>query len=237
MEMRIERRRTLAGATTAEGTVVVIDVLRAFTCAAIMFGYGIEELMLVAKPEEALEVRRDDSSYLVAGEVGGIKVDGYDLGNSPSEIMEKGERYFRGRKVVLRSSSGTQGAIAVAGRAEELIVASYMTASAVARHIKTRRNSCGVVTLLGMGAEGKTESVEDERCGDYIEHLLNNRAYDHLAAIGECLRDPSIAQSLRGERRELPREDVLLSLQRDLFDFVMIGQTVRDRVIVRAVSP
>jgi 2-phosphosulfolactate phosphatase len=234
-QIGVERRSTLQMAQTVDGIVVVIDVLRAFTCAALMFGYGIEELMLVATPEEALQVRRRDSSYLLAGEVGGMKIDGFDLGNSPGEIAEKGRQYFRGRKIVLRSSSGTQGAIAVRNRAQQLIIASYTTASAVARHIRTKTEKRQVVTLLGMGTEAKKKAVEDECCGDYIEHLLNNKAYDHVAAILECIHDPWIAKGLRGERPQMPREDIILSLQRDLFDFVMIGQPVGEAVIIKPI--
>jgi 2-phosphosulfolactate phosphatase len=192
--------------------VVVIDVLRAFTCAAMMIGFGIPDLVLVATPEEALALARRDSRYVVAGEVDGIKPDGFDLGNSPSEILEKGERYFRGRKVVLRSSAGTQGAVAVSKRAQQVIVASYVTASAVARYIKGKAETPDLVTLVGMGAQGKRKSVEDERCADYIEHLLNNTGYDHVASVWECLQDPLIATRLRGEQRQMPTEDIILSL-------------------------
>lgn len=233
--MRVERRSTLAGARGAEGVIVVLDVLRAFTCAAMMFSYGAEELVLVATPEEALEYRRRDPSYVIAGEVKGEKVEGFDLGNSPSEIIEKGEGYFKRRKVALRTSSGTQGALAVRATAQEIIIGAYTTASAVARYIGKRYGNEVIVTLLGMGLEAKEESIEDERCGDYIEHLLTGRSYDHVAAIWECLQDPLIARSLRGERAHLGREDVILSLQRDLFDFVMIGAAGPDSVIVRPI--
>jgi hypothetical protein len=37
------------------------------------------------------------------------------------------------------------------------------------------------------------------------------------------MHDPEIAASLRGEHDYRPREDILLALQRDLFDFVMVG--------------
>jgi 2-phosphosulfolactate phosphatase len=240
-DVRVERRSALAGAQGAEGIVVVIDVLRAFTCASIMFGYGASELVLVGATEQAWELRRRDSSYLLAGEVDGIEVDGFDVPNSPKEIMEKGEIFFKRRKVVLRSSSGTQGAVAAAPTAREIVIAGYTTASAVARYIskkiESKRKEDGdlVVTLVAMGLAAREKSVEDERCADYIEHLLNKRPYDHLAAIGECLTDPLIAKALGGERQHLPKEDVVLSLQRDVFDFAMVGKRVGDAVVVTPV--
>ena len=56
MAGRAMRVRTVLGwrnAGEATGHVVVIDVLRAFTTAAYAFAAGIEEIELVATPEEA----------------------------------------------------------------------------------------------------------------------------------------------------------------------------------------
>src|SRR5581483_3259599 len=97
--MRVERKSLLAGAEEARGIAVVIDVLRAFTCSALMFHYGVRDLALVRTPEEALAFRERDGDYLVAGEVKGIRVDGFDVGNSPADIVSKGESFFRGRRV------------------------------------------------------------------------------------------------------------------------------------------
>ena len=102
--MRVERRSLLAGAADAQGIVVVIDVLRAFSCSALMFHYGVRDLALVRTPQEALAFRDRDPDYLVAGEVKGVKVEGFDLGNSPADIVAKGEAFFRNRRVAVRSS-------------------------------------------------------------------------------------------------------------------------------------
>ena len=229
--MRIERRSLLTGAADARGVVVVIDVLRAFSCSALMFHYGIRDLALVKTPQEALQFRERDPDYLVAGEVKGVKVEGFDLGNSPADIVSKGESFFRGRRVAARSSAGTQGVLAAAAHAELVMLGSYMTAAATAAYVRDRAHVDALtggqetmVTIVAMGFEGVQPSVEDERCGDYLEHLLTGRPYDHLQAIWECMRDPEIAASLRGEHDYRPKEDIVLALQRDLFDFVMVGR-------------
>jgi len=58
--MKVQRLRLLSGAADASGIVVVIDVLRAFTCSALMFRYGIRDLALVRTAEEALAFRSAD---------------------------------------------------------------------------------------------------------------------------------------------------------------------------------
>jgi len=247
--MRIERRSLLVGAAEARGVVVVIDVLRAFSCSALMFHYGILDLALVRTPEEALAFRDGDPDYLVAGEVKGLKVEGFDLGNSPADIVSKGESFFRGRRIAARSSAGTQGVLAAMAHADHVVLGSYMTAAATATYIRDHartdalvRGHDTTVTIVAMGFEGVRSSVEDERCGDYLEHLLgvgaggvgagSSQPYDHLQAIWECTQDPDIAASLRGEHDYRPKEDIVLALQRDLFDFAMIGRLEEGHVRV-----
>ena len=240
--MRVERRSLLEGAAGAEGMVVVIDVLRAFSCSALMFHYGVRDLALVKTPAEALAFRDRDADYLVAGEVKGVKVDGFDVGNSPADIVSKGEPFFRNRRVAVRSSAGTQGVLAAAATADEVILGSYLCASGIVRHIRTRLKTGASphVTIVAMGFEGIRPSVEDERCGDYLEHLLTEpthaaRPYDHVTALWDCLNDPDIAASLRGEHSYRPKEDILLALQRDLFDFAMVGRLEGSHVRVTSV--
>lgn len=229
--MRIQRQSLLAGAEDARGIAIVIDVLRAFSCSALMFHYGVRDLALVRTPEEALAFRDGDADYLVAGEVKGVKVEGFDIGNSPADIVSKGVAFFRGRRVAVRSSAGTQGVLAAAAQADQVILGSFMTASAIARYVKDLclndalvHGRDTIVSIVAMGYEGVRPSVEDERCGDYLEHLLTGAPYDHLNTVWECITDPEIAASLRGEHAYRPKEDIALALQRDLFDFVTVGR-------------
>ena len=237
--MKIQRLRLLSGAADASGIVVVIDVLRAFTCSALMFRYGIRDLALVRTPEEALAFRSADPGYLVAGEVKGRKVGGFDVGNSPADIVAKGEPFFKGRRVAARSSAGTQGVLASASRARQLILGSYLTAAATAAYIRDAARVDALVagedvtvSLVAMGFEGIRPSIEDERCADYLQHLLIGTPYDHLQSVRDCMDDPDIAASLRGEHDYRPREDIILALQRDVLDFVMIGHCENDHVRV-----
>ena len=229
--MKVERRSLLTGAAEASGVAIIIDVLRAFTCSALMFRYGIRDLALVRTPEEALACRHADPDCLVAGEVRGRKVDGFDVGNSPADIVAKGEAFFSGRCVAARSSAGTQGVLAAASRAQQVILGSYLNAAATAAYIRDSARVDALVhgedvtvTLVAMGFEGVRPSIEDERCADYLQHLLIGTPYDHLQAVSDCMRDEEIAASLRGEHDYRPREDIILALQRDVLNFAMIGR-------------
>jgi len=166
-----------------------------------------------------------------AGEVKGRKVEGFDVGNSPADIVAKGEPLFSGRSVAARSSAGTQGVLAAASRAQQVILGSYLNAAATATYIRDAARVDAMVhghdvtvTLVAMGFEGVTPSIEDERCADYLEHLLIGTPYDHVQAVWDCMHDEDIAASLRGEHDYRSREDIILALQRDVLDFAMIGR-------------
>ena len=69
---------------------IVIDVLRATTVMTRWFELGGIELYPVKTPDDAralvAELRERGSSPLLMGEVNGLPPEGFDLGNSPTEL-------------------------------------------------------------------------------------------------------------------------------------------------------
>jgi 2-phosphosulfolactate phosphatase len=224
------RKRLMAGAREAKGVAVVIDVYRAFTSAALMMHLGAEKIVLLAEPEAVLKLQAE-RGYLAVGEVGGKKVDGFDLGNSPSRILAAGRSCFAGRTVAQRTSAGVTGAVAASRRSDVVILGSYVTARAIARYIE--RLSPPVVSLVAMGAGGEASTVEDEACADYIEHLLAGRFYDHVTTLHQVVEHESTLKFLRGDREYLPQTDPIYCLQRDLFDFVIVATQENGELVAR----
>ena len=68
---------------TAQGVVIIIDVLRAFSTAAYAFSRGAKEILLVSSVENALLLGLQIPNSKVMGEVGGLPPEGCDFGNSP----------------------------------------------------------------------------------------------------------------------------------------------------------
>ena len=66
-------------AKEAEGTVIIIDVFRAFTTAAIAFDRGADRIVLVAEVEEAMALSRGGVGDFTMGEVDGKRPDGIRL--------------------------------------------------------------------------------------------------------------------------------------------------------------
>ncbi len=240
--MRILRKSLLAGANQAEGLVVIIDVMRAFTSAAFMMHLGAHKIILLAEPEAVLELKRD-KGYLAVGEVGGQPVPGCDLGNSPSHILAAGRDLFAGRVVALRTSAGVTGAIAAARRASPdgqsasgLILGSYITARATARYIHQLSPAPEVVSLVAMGNGGIQDTPDDEACADYLEHLLTGRAYDHVAALRRVVEHECTQKFLRADQAHFPPADPVYCLQRDLFSFVLLATLEDGQLVAQPVN-
>ena len=233
--MRILRKQLLEGARQAEGVAVVIDVYRAFTCAALMTHLGAAEIVLVTELEAALRLKRE-KGFLAVGEVGGQKVPGFDLGNSPTRVLAAGREFFARRTVAQRTSAGVQGAAAAARRSEILILGSYVTAAAIARYIRGFSPPPEAVSLVAMGDDGLGITPDDEACADYIEHLLTGRPYDHVAALHRIVEHECTQRFLRGDQPHFPPADPVHCLQRDLFDFVLVAAQDNGQLIARRVE-
>ena len=186
MEIRIDS--LIEGATRAKGTVVIVDVFRAFTTAAIAFLQGAEKIILVSNIQEALELRRQGIGDLCIGEVGGVQPIGFDFGNSPFELSSSD---IRNKTLIQSTRAGIVGAN-TAQNADTIYLCSLVCASETAKEIS--RQQPNLVTIVAMGAEGKIRTDEDEQCALYLRNLLQGRSPDPNAVRSLILSGESSAQ-------------------------------------------
>ncbi len=221
--MNVQRSSLLAGAEQVQGLPIVIDVMRAFTTSAVLFSLGIESLILVSTAEEAFALRAQ-YGYLLEGEDRGVKIEGFDFGNSPTELLRLPPERLLGQTVVLRTSAGTQGVVAAIKQSNRVILGSFVMAKSIAAYV--HQQNPAAVSIVAMGQRLLETAPEDEACANYLEHLLAGKPYDHFATLWQCMNTPFIQRCLHGDVTYLPPEDILLSLQRDIFDFVLIAEKV-----------
>jgi len=217
--MDISRASLLEGAKSARGVAVIIDVFRAFTCSPLLFSLGIQKSILVSTPEDAFALKESNKDFALIGEVDGIPIEGFDLGNSPSEILKQGASFFSGKTVVQRTSSGVEGALAALDVADEVLPASYALAKSTARYILSRQPQH--VSLVAMGWALKEIAPEDEWCARYISHLLGVGDYNHNEALGEILFNKMTQKFFNPDKPHFPPEDPILCLQPNIYDFVL----------------
>jgi len=229
--MKIIRKSLAMGAKEARGLVVIIDVFRAFSCEPMFFHFGAKKVILESDPVKAITIKKQFPEFILVGEVNGVPIEGSDLGNSPSEVVLKGEAFFKGKTVIHRTTAGVTGAAAALERADEVLLGSFLMAKAIAGYIKSKKQDR--VTLVAMGDRARKRAPEDEACADYLEHLLSGKPYDHLRSLKKILFQPTAQKFIRGTKAYLPREDPIFCMQRDLFDFVLTVQRKNHEIVVK----
>jgi 2-phosphosulfolactate phosphatase len=133
----------------AGGTSVVIDVLRATTTITAALAAGAREVIPCLEVEDARRIATGlpAGQALLGGERGGVKIEGFDLGNSPSEYTR--ER-VAGRTLVFTTTNGTR-AMLHAKAADEILLAALVNVRAVAQRCAERAR----IDLVCSGTQGK----------------------------------------------------------------------------------
>lgn len=209
------KRTSLDSCDAAIDTVVVIDVLRAFTSAAYAFAAGAVSIALVGSVEDALTLKKKIPGSLIMGEVDGKKAEGFDFGNSPASFDNID---LKNRFMIQRTSAGTQGIIRCT-RASILLAGSFCCASATAKYIQEKSPQKVTFVVTGNFAQGYGD--EDAAFADYLEELLKgnkpqatpfiNRVLN--SSVGRIFKDPM--------RPEFPEKDLEYCTKVDCFNFVM----------------
>lgn len=224
--MNIEIFHLIEGAKQADGLAVIIDVFRAFSMECWLYSLGAKEIRPVGSVEETFAWKQKDPDCILVGERHGRRIDGCDLGNSPSSIDPD---LIRGKRIIHTTSAGTQG-IVNAVHAEEIVTGSFVNAKAIADYI--RKKCPDKVSLVCMGKEGLAQAEEDELCAVYLKALLtgkempdiDNRLKTLRTGGGRHFFDPSL-------REVFPEKDFWMCIDRDRFDFVLQVRRDRDGLI------
>jgi 2-phosphosulfolactate phosphatase len=224
-EARFVARWELAGVT---GTVVAIDVLRAFTTAAYAFAAGASAIWLAGEVDEALALRDELGGAVVMGEDHGRRPPGFDLSNSPVAVSHAD---LAGRVVVQRTSAGTRGVIA-ATAATRLFAASLVCASATAAAV--RRAGLGAPTYVITGRFADADEAEDDvvtaRC---IERVRLGLPLDAEATARAVASSPEAARTLAVGEGDFDPDDIAYATAVDRFDFAMEVERVDGRPVMR----
>ena len=216
--MRIILDSLLEGARRAAGTVIIVDVLRAYTVAAVALSRGAEKIVLVAEVEDALALRRDGVGELCVGEVGGMRPEGFDFNNSPSQLARAPDAVWRGKTIIQSTRAGTVGMNAAAN-ADRLFGGSFAVAAATAEAV--RRLNPPVVTIVAMGSEGIVRTDEDEQCALYLRNLLLGVQPDKDAVRSLVLAGSEARKYGNPATPHFPTEDLDMALTIDSHNFAI----------------
>ncbi|HHU82018.1 MAG TPA: 2-phosphosulfolactate phosphatase [Firmicutes bacterium] len=153
-------------------TVVVIDVLRASSTILTALAGGCPEIIPVAEPEDAFAFadKHGRDQFLIGGERKGLKIPGFDLGNSPEEYSKE---MVDGKKLVFTTTNGAK-ALLEAANAVEIMVGAFLNVSRVSSYLEKVDRE---VFLFCAGRKGRL-ALEDLLCAGMIIDKLVLAAKD-----------------------------------------------------------
>ncbi|MEV4282579.1 2-phosphosulfolactate phosphatase [Actinoplanes xinjiangensis] len=210
--------------------VVVIDVIRAFTTAAVAFERGAVEIACAPSVQAGRDLRRRLPDRLLVGESHGLRPADYDLGNSPFEMSTAP---LAGRRLIQATSNGTVG-LARCPAPVVLLAASARNVGATARWI-TAHHAGVPWTILRTG-----RTTEDRACAGHLAALLGGSAPDRADLVagvraGAAEHAGRYARKPASEKVDLSR-DLSFCCDVDRSDFAMIGEVRDDHVALTAVA-
>ena len=200
----------IEGARAAHGTVVVIDVLRAFTVSAYALAGGAKECLLVPTVGEALALQATIPDSLICAEEEALPVPGIPISNSPTQIKAAG---LKDRVLIQRSTAGTT-VISAVESADALYAASLVVARATVRACLSLRPQ--ELTLIA-----SADHPEDRACATYMEGLARGEKPDIDSLLRPLRESERFMRAAGGGWPGFPPSDLDLALVPDLFDFAM----------------
>lgn len=175
-------------------TVVVIDVLRASTtiCSALL--NGAKEIIPVLTLETATKIASNlfDGQFLLGGERQGKMIDGFDMGNSPSEYsVEKVDT----KSIVFSTTNGTV-AIYRSRYAEKVFIGGFVNLSVLCNHLINLEIQELVIVCAG---KENYFCIEDSLCaGAIISNLIESKKNETFVLTDAARTSQSIWRELKG---------------------------------------
>jgi len=166
VELSLTAAAAVPGRFTGDGVAVVIDVLRATTSLTVARAAGAGPITAAATPEQARALRERLPDALLCGERDGLRIPGFDLGNSP---FEYGRDRVAGRALIFASTNGSQ-ALQAAGAARRCWLAAFVNLAAVVEAVAGEPR----VWVIASGKLGHF-AIEDTACAGLLCRRLAER--------------------------------------------------------------
>lgn len=140
-------------------TAVVVDVLRASSTLAFACAAGAARVIPVATPDEAFALRARHPDAWLCGEREGLRISGFDCGNSPFEYPAAD---VSGRTLIFASTNGSRAMLS-AGAARRRVLGAFVNAEAVVEALKAE-SKVAIVCAGRLGAF----AFEDAACAGWL---------------------------------------------------------------------
>ncbi|MTI87403.1 MAG: 2-phosphosulfolactate phosphatase [Balneolaceae bacterium] len=154
-------------------TAIIIDILRASSSIVTAISNGAKKVIAVEDMSDAVKIAHtmDPNDYLLCGEKNGVKIEGYQLGNSP---LEYSREVVEGRTLILNTTNGTK-AIKKSTLAQQIYVGAFLNQKSILDVMKQVDNE---IVLVCSGWEGRLALEDTLFAGSLVYHLFNGKLPD-----------------------------------------------------------
>lgn len=195
---------------------IVIDVIRAFTVSHVAFSRGTSAIFLVNAVDEAFALKARHPGYLLAGEIAGLPIAGFDLDNSPFNVSMAD---VRGKTLVMKTTHGVTATLA-ALNAAQIFVTGFSNARQTARHVRHLMASKGYRTVNVIASHALDD--DDFSCAEYIrDQILELGQLEPEAIMSRIRNSRSAKKFLVAEKNDFEPRDLDICTREVKSDFVM----------------
>ncbi|WP_409272098.1 2-phosphosulfolactate phosphatase [Neobacillus sp. SCS-31] len=193
---------------------IVIDVVRAFTVAHFAFLRGAREIILAGTEGDAFLLKEKNPGYLLAGEVQGLPIPGFDFDNSPARMAGAD---VRGRTLVQKTTNGVRAALNALD-ADAVFVTGFSNARTTAEYVLKRWPPGSIVNIIASHPDGD----DDLACAEFIKGVLQGDECISVEAVAERIRCSGPARKFfDSSRPEFQAEDIAFCTREMPGRFVM----------------
>lgn len=205
-------------------TVIVIDVLRASSMITTALAKGCHAVRPVETIGQA-KLLYHEGDTLMAGERYGKKIQGFDLHNSPTQLLEKPA--IDSHTLILTTTNGTK-AIHKASKADDVLIGCFLNATDCANTALSLQRD---ITILCAGSRGLFALEDGLAAGCIIERMLTVRPSLSVGDYGLAMRlayraaEDTLTDQLQrgatGQRLSQNgfEEDIRFCCQTDIYSF------------------
>lgn len=213
----IKNLHQLNGISNIFDIVIVIDVLRATSTIVTALANGARAIFTFENAEKVLELKKimESNSFkalelpvFFGGERAGIKIEGFDLGNSPLEYFTEN---IQGKIVFLTTTNGTKALNMAFQISSNVYLSSFLNLSSTINVLKDYDN----IAIICAGNEGSPSYEDTQVAGKIIyeiQKLKNVRLSDSSKIAFELwksLKNPDFSGEHARKLRELGFESDL----------------------------
>ncbi len=151
-------------ASKIQGFTIVVDILRAFSTAYYIHQNKPKKYIVTDNIEHAFSLKIKYKNVLLIGERQGIKIDGFDFGNSPTEVINNN---FNNNCVVHTTTAGTKGLLLQPPH-NEVIIGGFINCDAIHNYIKSKN-----IEIINIYCTAPKDSMYGEEDYLFVEYFTD----------------------------------------------------------------